>query len=87
MLPQQILWEHLDDFVLVDDLEMMQAVRFYLEKAKTLAEPAGAAPLAAAFRLRTQLAGKRVALILSGGNISPEELTLCLERTATEPRP
>lgn len=79
MMPQQILWQHLDDFVLVDDAAMAQAVRIYLEKAKTLAEPAGAAPLAAALQLRDQLAGKRVALILSGGNIAPEELVLCLE--------
>jgi threonine dehydratase len=57
-------------------------VRLYLELAKTLAEPAGAAPLAAAIRLQSQLRGKQVALILSGGNISPEELTLCLQRTA-----
>jgi len=81
MMPQQILWQHLDDFVLVDDLELMQGVRLFLEKAKTLAEPAGAAPLAAALRLREQIRGKHVALILSGGNIAPEELTLCLERT------
>lgn len=81
MLPQRILWSHLDDFVLVDDDAMMLAVRRYLELAKTLAEPAGAAPLAAAMHLGPQLHGKRVALILSGGNISPEELALCLERT------
>jgi len=81
MMPQQILWQHLDDFVLVDDLELMQGVRLFLEKAKTLAEPAGAAPLAAALRLREGLRGKHIALILSGGNIAPEELTLCLERT------
>ena len=81
MLPQRILWSHLDDFVLVDDDEMMLAVRRYLELAKTLAEPAGAAPLAAAMHLGPQLRGKRVALILSGGNIAPEELALCLERT------
>ena len=61
----------------------MQGVRLYLEKAKTLAEPAGAAPLAAALRLREQVRGKRIALILSGGNIAPEELTLCLESTKT----
>lgn len=78
MLPQQILWQHLDDFVLVDDDAMRQAVRLYLEKAKTLAEPAGAAPLAAALQQREQLAGKTVALILSGGNISPDELRDCL---------
>ncbi|MCI0606845.1 pyridoxal-phosphate dependent enzyme [bacterium] len=46
MLPQQILWEHLDDFILVEDDEMKRAVLLYLEKAKTLAEPAGAASLA-----------------------------------------
>jgi len=79
MMPQQLLWKYLDDFVLVDDDEMRHAVRLYLEKAKTLAEPAGAAPLAAALRLRETLAGKTIALILSGGNISPEELRSCLD--------
>lgn len=78
MMPQQIVWDGLDDFILVDDDEMRLAVRHYLEKAKTLAEPAGAAPLAAALKLRTQLQGKKVALILSGGNISPAELSQCL---------
>ncbi|MCC9078388.1 threonine/serine dehydratase [Litorilinea aerophila] len=79
MLPQQILWQHLDDFVLVDDQELLVAIRLYLEKAKTLAEPAGAAPLAAALRLREQLQGRRVGLILSGGNISPDELRQALD--------
>ena len=79
LMPQQIMWQHLDDFVLVDDDEMMRAVRIYLEQAKTLAELAGAAPLAAAIKVRERLAGKRIALILSGGNTSPEELTRSLE--------
>ena len=78
MLPQEIMWQYMDDFVLVSDDELKQAVRLYLEKAKTLAEPAGAAPLAAALTLREQLAGLKVALILSGGNVSPDELKLCL---------
>ena len=79
LLPQRILWQHLDDFVLVDDREMLAAMRHFLEKAKTLTEPAGAAPLAAALKLREQLAGKKVALILSGGNASPAELMQCLQ--------
>lgn len=79
MLPQRILWERLDDFVLVDDDELLLAMRLLLEKAKTLAEPAGAAPLAAALQLRERLAGKKIALILSGGNVSPDELRQCLE--------
>jgi len=78
MLPQRIIWDLLDDFILVDDDEMRVAVRHFLEKAKTLAEPAGAAPLAAALKIRDQVEGKKIALILSGGNISPAELGQCL---------
>ncbi|WP_376790752.1 threonine/serine dehydratase [Thermoflexus sp.] len=74
MLPQRILWEKLDDFILVDDEELIEGVRIYLEKAKTLAEPAGAAPLAAALRWRDRIRGRTIALILSGGNLSPEQL-------------
>jgi len=74
MMPQHILWEKLDDFVLVSDERMMKAVRIYLEKAKTLAELAGAAPLAAALEIQDKVRGKKIALILSGGNITPEKL-------------
>lgn len=78
MLPQRIMWQHLDDFILVSDEDLRQAVHLYLEKAKTLAELAGAASLAAALKLRDRIAGKKVALILSGGNMSPEKLRRCL---------
>lgn len=81
MMPQQVIWDRLDDFILVDDDEMRVAIRHYLEKAKTLAEPAGAAPLAAALKARDQIRGKKIALILSGGNISPAELSQCLAAT------
>ncbi len=81
MLPQSILWDLLDEFVMVSEQEMFAAVRMYLEKAKTLAEPAGASALAALLRLRDELAGKKVALILSGGNISPEQLRAVLDST------
>jgi threonine dehydratase len=84
MLPQAVLWEHLDDFVLVSDDDLRVAVRLLFERAKTLAEPAGAAPLAAALCLRDQLRGKKVALILSGGNISPAELRQCLDAPLPE---
>jgi len=81
MLPQTMLWDLLDDFVTVSEEEMFAAVRTYLEAAKTLAEPAGASPLAALFQLGGELAGKKVALILSGGNISPQQLRMVLDRT------
>lgn len=79
MMPQQVLWEHLNDFILVDDDELRRAVRILLEKAKTLAEPAGASPLAAALKLGERLHGHKIALILSGGNTSVEELRQALD--------
>jgi len=79
-LPQRILWERLDEFVLVDESELDHAVVQMLEGTRNLVEPAGAAPLAAALRLRERLAGKTVALIQSGGNISPGQLRELLER-------
>jgi threonine dehydratase len=73
-LPQRILRERLDDLVMVDDSQILAAVRTMVEKTRTMVEPAGAAPLAAALQLRTRLAGKRVGLVCSGGNISPDQL-------------
>lgn len=79
-LPQKILWDMLDDFVLVSEDAMRAAIVMYLQKAKTLSEGAGASSLAGALQLREQLVGspgeprKKVALILSGGNITPEQL-------------
>jgi threonine dehydratase len=79
-LPQRILWERLDDFVLVDENELERAVVRMIEGTRNLVEPAGAAPLAAALQLRDRLAGRKVALILSGGNISPGQLSEILDR-------
>lgn len=79
-LPQRILWDRLDDFVLVDEDELERAVVLMIEGTRNLVEPAGAAPLAAALRLRERLAGKKVALMQSGGNISPDQLRDILNR-------
>jgi threonine dehydratase len=81
-LPQRILWDRLDDFVLVDEDELERAVVLMIEGTRNLVEPAGAAPLAAALRLQDRLAGRKVALVLSGGNISPAQLREILARTA-----
>jgi threonine dehydratase len=73
-LPQQILWQHLDEFVLVSEEEIRDATRLMIEHTRNLIEPAGAAPLAAALKLRERSRGKRIALIASGGNLSPAQL-------------
>ena len=81
-LPQRILRELLDDFVLMGDESILDAVAIMIEKTRTLVEPAGAAPLAALLSpaLRDRLRGKRVALICSGANISPAQLRALLAR-------
>jgi len=77
-LTQQVIREHLHDFVLVSDDEIRRAMVWMIERAHTLAEGAGAAPLAAAYRIREALRGKKVALICSGGNSSLEHLRQAL---------
>jgi threonine dehydratase len=79
-LPMHILWQWLDDFVLVNDDEIREAQGLMIETTRNLVEAAGAAPLAAALRLRDELRGRRVALILSGGNASREQLLDVLGR-------
>ena len=71
---QRIMRKYLDDFVLVDDGEIRTAIRLLLEHTHNLAEGAGAVSLAAALQLKERLAGKKVVLILSGGNLSLEKL-------------
>jgi threonine dehydratase len=73
-LPQRILARHLDDFVLVTDDELRAATLRLIEVTRNLIEPAGAAPFAAALKLRERLAGRKIALVCSGGNINPRQL-------------
>jgi threonine dehydratase len=71
-LPQRILRKRLHDFVLVSEDEIRAATLHMLEHTRNLIEPAGAAPLAAALKL--DLAGRKVGLIASGGNMTPDQL-------------
>ncbi len=71
-LTNKILWDLLDDFVLVTDEEINEGIRLLARHSKQVAEGAGAASLAAAIKLSDQLKGKRVVGILTGGNMSVE---------------
>jgi threonine dehydratase len=73
-LPQLILRRELDDFVLVSEVELRDAMRLAIAQTRNLVEAAGAAALAAAGKLRDRLAGRRVALIMSGGNVTLDGL-------------
>ncbi len=73
-LTQRILWGGLADFVLVSEDEIRSATAAMIEGTRTLVEPAGALALAAALRMRDRLAGRKVVLRCTGGNISPAQL-------------
>ena len=73
-LPQAIMRELLDDFVLVGDDQIRAAQRTLIEATRNLVESAGAAPLAAAVALAPELRGRCVGLVASGGNVSRQQL-------------
>lgn len=63
-----------DEVVLVDDAEMLQAMRWLLRDAGLLSEPAGAAGVAAAYKFRDRFAQQTVATVITGSNITPEQM-------------
>ncbi len=79
-ITQEIIKRLVDDLVLVDEGDIEQAVLMLLEIEKTLVEGAGAAGLAALVRYPDRFKGKRVGLVLCGGNIDPLLLAAIIER-------
>ena len=77
-LPQHIMTELLDDFLLVTDDDIRRAIGLSVEKAHTLAEPAGATALAGAVKNAERLHGKKVSITVSGANITAGRLAEAL---------
>ena len=73
-LPQSILGELLDDFVLVSDDQIRYAIGLLIEKAHTMAEAAGATAAAGALKMREEIRGKKVSITISGANITAAQL-------------
>lgn len=82
-LPARILWDVVDEIMLVSDADLRRAILTLLETSRLLAEGAGAAGLAGAFRRQEALEGKKVAVVLSGGNLTLETL----QRSLAEEQP
>ncbi len=80
IIPQAIIARLVDDLVLVDEGDIEQAIVMLLEIEKTLVEGAGAAALAALLRYPARFAGKKIGLVLCGGNIDPLLLAAIIER-------
>jgi len=71
---QKIMWKNVDEFVLVDDKEIIKANKILIETTHNLIEEASAATFAAALKMKSQLKDKNVVMVMSGGNISMENL-------------
>ena len=80
VLTQAIIAQRVDDLLLVDEGDIEQAMVMLLEIEKTLVEGAGAAGLAALLKYPARFAGKKVGLVLCGGNIDPLLLAAIIER-------
>jgi threonine dehydratase len=75
-----IVRELVDDIILVDESLIERAVNIFLTLQKTMAEGAGAAGLAAMLAAPGRFAGRKVGLILCGGNIDPRILASIMVR-------
>jgi threonine dehydratase len=77
-LPYTILKDRIKDVILLNEEELLGGVRLALRYTQNLAEVAGAASLAAAFKIKEQLAGKKVVLVMTGGNLDMRRLAQIL---------
>jgi threonine dehydratase len=75
-----LIQKYVDDIVTVDEEEIANAVLLLLEREKTLAEGAGAAALAALVNRKVQVTGKKIAVLVCGGNIDVTLLARIMER-------
>ena len=76
----EVIRQRVDELLLVDEGDIEQAIVMLLEIEKTLAEGAGAAALAALLRHKDRFAGRKVGMVLSGGNIDPQLLAQIIGR-------
>ncbi len=65
----ELINKYADDVVTVSDAEISEAILLLLERTKQVVEPAGATPLAAVLNNKVDVKGKKIACVLSGGNI------------------
>ncbi len=77
---RRLVRQLVDDIVLVDESQIERAITLFLNVEKTVAEGAGAAALAAVLADPARYRGRKVGLVLSGGNIDPKLLASVIVR-------
>src|SRR5450755_2306360 len=75
-----LVQKYVDDIVTVDEEEIANAILLLLEREKTLAEGAGAAAIAALINRKIHMAGKKIAVLVCGGNMDVTLLSRIIER-------
>ncbi|HMH08738.1 MAG TPA: pyridoxal-phosphate dependent enzyme, partial [Terriglobales bacterium] len=75
-----LVQKYVDQIVTVDEEEIANAILLLLEREKTMAEGAGAAAIAAMVNHKVQISGKRIAVLVGGGNIDVTLLSRIIER-------
>jgi len=70
----ELMLRHVEDVLVVSDAEIVEAMELLWTRTKQLIEPSGAVPVAALMRHRARFAGRRVAVVLSGGNVDVHHL-------------
>jgi len=79
-LTSELIARFVDDVVLVDEEEIAEAILLLLERSKLVVEGAGAVGLAALLHGKISLPGKKVAVVLSGGNVDINVVSIIIER-------
>ena len=64
-----IIREHVDEFVLAEESTIREMTEFFLTRAKQVIEPSAAVPMAGLAEAQEKAAGKKIGIVLSGGNI------------------
>jgi threonine dehydratase len=73
-----IIRRDVDDILTVSDAQLVEAMRFFAARMKIVVEPTGCLGFAAARAMKPQLQGKRVGVLISGGNVDIERYAALL---------
>jgi threonine dehydratase len=67
----EIILKCVDDVIVVTDSQVIEMMRFFVERMKIIVEPTGAVAPAAVYHNVLRLSGKKICAIISGGNVDP----------------
>ena len=77
-----MLQRHVDDILTVDDAELVEAMAFFAGGMKIMVEPTGCLDAAAVFGRKLDVGGKRVGIVLSGGNVDLKRFASLIQAAA-----